>query len=137
MIELPNEDQLADLIEAARQAGEQAHAPYSQFRVGAALLCADGQTITGCNVENASYGLTCCAERNAVFAAVARGQRAFVALAIVADPADEPTPPCGACRQVLWEFCRESCPDLPIVSATRSGQRQTYRLSQLLPDPFG
>ena len=120
------------LIRAAQAAAKRAHAPYSNFRVGAALLAEDGAITVGCNVENASYGLTVCAERNALFAAVANGHRSFQALAIVAEPSDEPAPPCGACRQVLAEFCD----DLLIVSLTPAGKRQDFTLSELLPHPF-
>ena len=120
------------LIEAARQAMEHAHAPYSGYRVGAALLCADGTVFSGCNVENASYGLTNCAERTAVFAAVAAGQNRFTAMAITASA--EPAPlPCGACRQVLVEFCAA---DFPVYVATAEGYQSTT-LGALLPLAFG
>ena len=120
-----------DLIHKAVQAAEKAYAPYSNYHVGAALLCADGTLITGCNVENASYGLTNCAERTALFAALAAGQTSFTALAIAAD--GEPTPfPCGACRQVLVEFCP---PELPVYVKTRSGY-ETLTLAELLPHGF-
>ena len=122
----------ADLIAAARLALENAHAPYSGYRVGAALLCADGTVYTGCNVENASYGLTNCAERTAVFTAVAEGHRQFQAIAIAAS--GEPAPyPCGACRQVLAEFCTE---DFPVSVAVDDGY-ETITLGELLPHRFG
>lgn len=105
-----------DLIEAALRAREQSYSPYSQFRVGAALRCADGLIVTGANVENASFGLSICAERAAVFRAVAEGRRDFLAIAVVADPA-APVPPCGACRQVLLEFA----PDMPVILAGADG----------------
>src|SRR5262245_55833229 len=92
-----------DLVTAARLARKQAFAPFSRFQVGAALDTASGLVITGCNVESATYGLTMCAERVALFAAVARGERQFRRIAVVADTAD-PTPPCGSCRQFLWEL---------------------------------
>jgi cytidine deaminase len=118
------------LVEAAWQARERAHAPYSDFAVGAALLGRSGRVYRGCNVENASLGLTLCAERGAVVCAVAEGEREFDALAICAD-AEEPVPPCGACRQVIAEFAR----DLPMLLVTRNGRRAA-RLSELLPSPF-
>ncbi len=118
------------LLEEARAALAQAHAPYSRFPVGAALEGASGRIFRGVNVENASFGLSVCAERAAVFAAVAAGERAFRALA-VATQAAEPTPPCGACRQILREFV----PDLPILLAGREALRETS-LASLLPDPF-
>jgi cytidine deaminase len=120
------------LVGAARAARERAYAPYSRFLVGAALLGADGRVYSGCNVENASYGLTICAERCALFGAVASGQRAFQALALVTD-VSPPAMPCGACRQVL----RELAPDLPIVAANLAGQRTETSLASLLPQSFG
>jgi cytidine deaminase len=119
-----------ELITQAIAAASQAYAPYSKFYVGALLVGADGRTFAGCNVENISYGLTICAERNAVFAAVAAGCREFVKIAIVADT-DVPASPCGACRQVMAEFN----PDLEIILANFRGQSKTYRLSELLPRP--
>jgi cytidine deaminase len=116
------------LIEAAAQARENAYAPYSKFAVGAALLTKSGEIFFGCNVENISLGLTICAERAAVCAAVAHGQRDFVAVAIVTD-SKEPALPCGACRQVLAEFN----PAMKIISATIQGQDQTWTLADLLP----
>ena len=118
------------LLEAARAAAERAYAPYSGYRVGAALLAEDGTVVTACNVENVSYGLTMCAERAAVARAVAEGKRAFRAIAIVTDGSDAITP-CGACRQVLAEFA----PDLRVVSQGRA-ERHEWPLSWLLPDPF-
>ena len=119
------------LVAAAREAMAHSHSPYSHFRVGAALLGADGRVHAGTNVENASYGLSICAERVAVFKAVSEGCRGFVAAAVVTDT-DRPTPPCGACRQVLQEFA----PDLVIHLAGRGGDVETFRLSELLPRPF-
>lgn len=121
-----------ELIAAAQKAKAKAYAPYSKFKVGAALLAKSGQVYTGCNVENASYGLTCCAERNAVFEAVGRGEREFIALAIVSD-SPEPAAPCGACRQVLHEFA----PELEVIMAGAKGHAKTRKLKELLPDSFG
>jgi cytidine deaminase len=119
-----------ELITKAVSAAKLAYAPYSKFHVGAALVAADGRVFTGCNVENISYGLTICAERNAVFAAVAAGCREFTKIVIATDTA-EPASPCGACRQVLAEFN----PDLEIVLATFGGKSANFRLSELLPRP--
>ena len=120
-----------DLVAAARAAREHALAPYSGFRVGAALRTPAGRIITGCNVENASYGLTVCAERVALLKALSEGERAFSAIAVVADT-PSPTPPCGACRQLLWEYCG----DIPVVLANLSGVTGTHQLAELLPFPF-
>jgi cytidine deaminase len=119
------------LLDAARAVRENAHAPFSKFRVGAALETADGRIVTGCNVENATYGLTVCAERVAVFKAVSEGQRQFRRIAIIADT-EEPTPPCGACRQILWEFGG----DLEVILANLTGEKARYSLRELLPHPF-
>ena len=121
----------SDLVAAARRAREHAVADFSHFKVGAALEAADGTVITGCNVENATYGLTICAERVAMFKALSEGHRAFTRIAIVADTAD-PTPPCGACRQILWEFGG----DLEVVLANLTETKGTHRLKNLLPLPF-
>jgi len=122
---------LTQLLAAARTARRQAYAPYSKFQVGAALLTANGKIVTGCNVENASYGLTICAERVAITKAISEGHRKFQALAIAA-PSPLPTP-CGACRQVLAEFG-----DLVVVCADsrRRATAQFYRLEELLPAGF-
>ncbi|HLY19375.1 MAG TPA: cytidine deaminase [Bryobacteraceae bacterium] len=119
------------LIAAALKARENAHAPFSHFKVGAALEDSAGRIHTGCNVENASYGLTLCAERVAVFKAVSEGARQFRRVAVVADT-DILTPPCGACRQILWEFCG----DAELLLANLSGKTETLRLKDLLPRPF-
>jgi len=119
------------LVEAARRARENAVARFSNFKVGAALETTDGVVITGCNVENATYGLTICAERVAMFKALSEGHRTFSRIAIVADTND-PTPPCGACRQILWEFAG----DLEIVLANLTQEKGVHRLKDLLPLPF-
>ena len=119
------------LSHAALEAREHAHAPFSNFRVGAALEDSSGRIHTGCNVENATYGLTICAERVAVFKAISEGAREFRRIAIAADT-DVLTPPCGACRQILWEFCG----DVEIVLVNPRGARETLRLSELFPRPF-
>lgn len=121
----------AVLVERATAAMERAYAPYSRFRVGAALLGLDGSITDGCNVENAAYPAGICAERSAVAAAVARGVRAFEAIVIVTE-ADVPTPPCGMCRQVLVEFA----PNLEVVSITRGGAVAKWSMSELLPAAF-
>ncbi len=120
-----------ELVAAARAARENAHAPFSHFRVGAAVRARSGRVFAGCNVENATYGLTICAERVAIFKAVSEGEREFDAVAVVTDT-NVLTPPCGACRQILWEFCG----DARIILANLKGQVETYRLSQLFPHPF-
>ncbi len=117
---------------AAKAAVERAYSPYSKFRVGAALLTADGRLYTGCNVENASYGLTICAERNAVFHAVAEGMVAVRAL-LVHTPTQKPAAPCGACRQVLNEFG----PEAPIRCVCDGPETIDLRVSDLLPRAFG
>ena len=121
----------AALVTAARHAREHAVAPYSGFKVGAALLTADGRVYGGCNVENASYGLTVCAERVALLKALSEGERAFAAIAVVADT-ESPTPPCGPCRQLLWEYCG----DIPVVLANLTHIAAEHRLAALLPHPF-
>ena len=118
-------------VEAARAARERALAHYSGFKVGAAIETADGTIVTGCNIENASYGLTVCAERVAMFKALSEGYRAFVRIAVVADTS-EPTSPCGACRQVLWEFA----PDLEVTLANLTATVGRHRLADLLPHAF-
>ena len=119
------------LVAAARRARRHAVATYSGFKVGAAIETVDGHVVTGCNIENATFGLTICAERVAMFAALAAGHRRFRRVAVVADTAD-PTPPCGACRQILWEFGG----DLEVILANLRREAGRHRLSDLLPLPF-
>ena len=119
------------LLQAALDARAHAHAPFSKFRVGAALEDDAGRIHTGCNVENASYGLTLCAERIAVFKAISEGARKFRRIAVAADT-DDLTPPCGACRQILWEFCG----DIEIALVNLRGKTETYKMSALFPNPF-
>lgn len=122
------------LLRAAAAVSRKAHAPYSKFQVGAALLTDKGEIVTGCNVENASYGLTICAERNAIFHAVATGRRKFTAVAVVASGEQMPFP-CGACRQVLAEFCG---PETTVLIAPRAklGAFDQSTLGELLPKTF-
>jgi cytidine deaminase len=121
----------AVLVEAARAARRFAVAPYSHFAVGAALETADGVVVTGCNVENATYGLTVCAERIALFKALSEGHRRFRRVVVVAGT-ESPTPPCGACRQLLWEFCG----DVEVVLANETVVAARHRLAALFPHPF-
>jgi len=119
------------LISAAKQARENAHAPYSNFRVGAALRATSGRIFGGSNVENATYGLTVCAERIAIFKAISEGERGFDAIAVVTDT-DALTPPCGACRQLIWEFCG----DVPVILANLKGKTEVIPMRELFPKPF-
>jgi cytidine deaminase len=119
------------LTDAALAARDHAHAPFSLFRVGAALEDIAGRIHTGCNVENATYGLTVCAERVAVFKAISEGAREFRRIAIAADT-DQLTPPCGACRQILWEFCG----DIELILLNLRGARESIQLKDLFPRPF-
>ena len=119
------------LFEAALAARNHAHAPFSKFKVGAAIEDETGRIFTGCNVENATYGLTICAERVAVFKAISEGARKFPRIAVAADT-DVLTPPCGACRQILWEFCGDA--ELTLVNL--QGKTETLRLKELFPRPF-
>ena len=120
-----------DLVAAATDARTHAHAQYSGFKVGAALETVEGFAITGCNIENATYGLTICAERVALVKALSDGHEIFTRIAVVADTG-EPTPPCGTCRQLLWEYCG----DIEIILANLHGITGRHRLSALLPMPF-
>jgi cytidine deaminase len=119
------------LVAVAREARERAVAPFSNFKVGAALVAKGGRVYGGCNVENASYGLTVCAERVALLKALSEGERVFEMIAVVADTAD-PTPPCGACRQLLWEYCG----DIPVVLANLQKVTGRHQMRDLLPLPF-
>ncbi len=119
------------LIEQAEAAREKAVAPFSNFKVGAALETKDGAVYTGCNIENASYGLTMCAERVAIFKAISEGEREFKTIAVVADT-DELTPPCGPCRQIIHEFCG----DIPVILANLKGEAETVQMNELLPRAF-
>jgi cytidine deaminase len=126
------ESELDRLAELARLARKNAYAPYSRFKVGAAVLAASGQIYDGCNVENASYGLSICAERTAVAKAVSAGDRKIIAIAIAAG-GRRPSPPCGMCRQVLSEFAD---PSIPVRLVTERDKGETVRLEELLPRPF-
>ena len=119
------------LISAAASARENAHVPFSNFKVGAAIEDENGRIFTGCNVENATYGLTICGERVAVFKAISEGAAKLTRIAVVADTS-QLTPPCGACRQILWEFC----PDAELILANLSGARETLSMRQIFPRPF-
>ncbi len=120
-----------DLIVRARHAQQNAYAPYSQFKVGAAIVTEDGQVFTGCNVENSTFGATSCAERNAVYCAICAGAQVFTKIVIVTD-SEEPVMPCGICRQVLYEFN----PDIEIIAVNASGKKDRVRLSEILPKGF-
>ncbi len=119
------------LLKAALGARQNAHAPFSNFKVGAAIEAEDGRIFTGCNVENATYGLTICAERVAVFKAISEGARKFKRIAVAADT-ETLTPPCGACRQILWEFCG----DVELVLVNLQNKTETFHLKDLFPRPF-
>ena len=119
------------LIAAAKHARENAHAKFSNFKVGAALRTTSGKIYGGCNVENATYGLTVCAERVAIFKAISEGERKFDAIAVVTDT-DSLTPPCGACRQLIWEFCG----DVPVILSNLKGKTETIPMRALFPKPF-
>lgn len=125
-----NQD-LQELVEAALEVRERAYAPFSNFRVGAAVRTKNGKIYTGCNVESASYGLTVCAERVAIWKAVSEGEKEFTNIAVVADT-QELTPPCGVCRQIIWEFCN----DIPVTFANLHGKTETVQMKELLPRAF-
>lgn len=120
-----------ELIEAAKHAREKSYAPYSKFCVGAAVRTKDGKVFTGCNIESASYGLTVCAERVAIWKAVSEGVTEFTEIAVVADT-EELTPPCGVCRQIIWEFCG----DIPVIFANLQDKDEIVQMSELLPRAF-
>jgi cytidine deaminase len=120
-----------DLINAARAVRENAYAPFSEFKVGSALETDDGEIIVGSNVESASYGLTVCAERVAVWNAISQGKRKIVRIAVVADTEDL-TPPCGVCRQIIWEFGG----DIPVILGNLKGKTETVKMKDLLPRAF-
>jgi cytidine deaminase len=120
-----------ELIDAATAVRENAYAPFSDFRVGAALETEDGEIIDGCNVESASYGLTVCAERVAIWKAISQGKRKIKHIAVVADT-EELTPPCGVCRQIIWEFGG----DIPVILANLKGKTEVVRMKDLLPRAF-
>jgi cytidine deaminase len=123
---------LNELIDIARQAREFARAPYSNFKVGAGVECADGRIFTGCNIENSSYGSTLCAEQVALAKAISEGARDFVRIVVMADT-DRPIPPCGACRQVIFELCGG---EMEVVMAKLDGQFEIRKANELLPAPF-
>jgi len=120
-----------ELVVQARNAARFTYSPYSHFPVGAALLCSDGSVVTGANVENRSFGLSNCAERSALFAAVSQGRTAFLAIAVSCPGSDAPVAPCGACRQALSEFCP---PDMPVYYAGKEGRYIATTIGELLPD---
>jgi cytidine deaminase len=120
-----------ELIEAARDVRENAYAPFSEFKVGSAIETDDGEIVAGCNVESASYGLTVCAERVAIWKAISQGKRKITKIAVVADT-EELTPPCGVCRQIIWEFGG----DIPVVFANLNGKVETVQMRDLLPRAF-
>lgn len=121
----------AELICKARQARDHAQAPYSNFNVGAALETIKGKVVTGCNIESCSYGLTVCAERVAIWKALSDGETRFRRIAVVADT-EELTPPCGACRQIIWEYCG----NIDVLLANLKGNTIRYKMGELLPGPF-
>ncbi len=122
---------IEDLIRTAVQTRLNARAPHSEFKVGAALETRKGQAFGGCNIENATYGLTVCAERVAIWKALSEGETQFRRIVIVAD-SENLTPPCGACRQIIWEYCG----DIEVILTNLRGKRATYRMSRLFPQPF-
>ena len=122
---------MSDLVQEAKKARDNAVAPFSKFKVGAALRTLEGKVYRGCNVENCTYGLTVCAERVALLSALAAGERRFSAIAVVTQ-SDEPSTPCGPCRQLMWEYCG----DIDVTLANLEGKKIEYKLSTLFPHPF-
>jgi cytidine deaminase len=122
---------MPDLVSEAKKARDNAVAPFSKFKVGAALRTSEGKVYRGCNIENCTYGLTVCAERVALLSALAAGERKFTAIAVVTQ-SREPATPCGPCRQLLWEYCG----DIDVTLANLDGRRVEYKLSTLFPHPF-
>jgi cytidine deaminase len=131
MSDEPMKDQSQQLIDAATSVRERAFAPYSNFKVGSAVETTGGKIFTGCNIESATYGLTMCAERVAIWKAVSEGETSFTHIAVVVDT-EELTPPCGSCRQIIWEFCG----DIPVTMANLHGKIETVQMSELLPRAF-
>jgi cytidine deaminase len=131
MSDEPMKDQSQQLIDAATSVRERAFAPYSNFKVGSAVETAGGKIFTGCNIESATYGLTMCAERVAIWKAVSEGETSFTHIAVVVDT-EELTPPCGSCRQIIWEFCG----DIPVTMANLHGKIETVQMSELLSRAF-
>ncbi|MBE3090907.1 MAG: cytidine deaminase [Candidatus Atribacteria bacterium] len=125
-------EEFKKLIKEAEKARKRAYTPYSKFQVGAAVLCADGKIFTGCNIENASFGLTVCAERVAIFKAISEGSTKFEAIAVIGDT-DKPCSPCGACRQVISEFGE----DIPLIMANLKEDVKIKKIKELLPEAFG
>jgi len=125
-------EEFKKLIKEAEKARKRAYTPYSKFQVGAAVLCADGKIFTGCNIENASFGLTVCAERVAIFKAISEGSTKFEAIAVIGDT-DKPCSTCGACRQVISEFGE----DIPLIMANLKGDVKIKKIKELLPEAFG
>lgn len=125
------EKSLNELINLAIEAREKSHAPFSNFKVGAVVETSEGNLYTGCNIESASYGLTVCAERVAIWKAITDGKKDFKRVIVIADT-HELTPPCGTCRQIIWEFCR----DAPVTLANLHGKSETVQMSDLLPRAF-
>jgi len=125
-------EEFKKLIKEAEKARKKAYTPYSKFQVGAAVLCADGKIFTGCNIENASFGLTVCAERVAIFKAISEGSTKFEAITVIGDT-DKPCSPCGACRQVISEFGE----DIPLIMANLKGDVKIKKIKELLPEAFG